>query len=112
MRTKLNGASSKSDLPEKQLEDAVETITSLCGSWVLYSDGSAKDGTNDGGSAVVVTRGNANDPERVTAVRKAGAQQTSSFETEVEALLLAVQWCCNNNSSDVHNSDDNQVVIL
>ena len=92
----LDGGSKKSDPPETQLLDALETLTRLPGSNTLYSDGSAIKGTREGGSAVVVTKGDCRNPERIVALRKPGGQRTSSFETEVEALLMATQWCHNN----------------
>jgi len=59
---------------------------------VVYTDGSAKEGSRDGGAAAVVTRGGADQPVLVEVRREAAGKVTSSFQAEVRALRLALEW--------------------
>ena len=89
----LRGGSCADDPDEVRCADAVDSIQSL-GQFDLtvYVDGSTVQGTNCGGSAAVVTCGAPMDPATVAIRRKKGVVCTSSFETEVEALCLALEW--------------------
>ena len=59
---------------------------------VIYTDGSAKEGTRDGGAAAVVTKESADRPEQVEVRREPAGKVTSSFQAEVRALRLAMEW--------------------
>ena len=82
---------------EKELsEDRKKAVLKLEGEEevdvVIYSDGSAKAGNRDGGAAAVVTRGNPNHPDRVEERKEAAGKVTSSFQAEVRAMRLAMDW--------------------
>ena len=66
----------------------------------LYTDGSASDGTFDGGAAVVITSGPARSPTVVEVWKRRGSPLTCSFEEEKEAMSMAVQWIISNESED------------
>ena len=69
----------------------------------MYTDGSAHGGITNGGSASlvpqVVQRATRLSSTRPTAVAK-GNKWTSSYETEVTALLLAVEWLARGSFGD------------
>ena len=88
----LDGGSSKEDIKEVVLRDAINTIDRISCDYVVYTDGSAQGGVNDGGSAAVVTEGKACNPQILAIKRKKGPVRTSSFEAEVSALDLALDW--------------------
>ena len=82
-------------------EDSVQTIGRISnGGVTIYTDGSAVGGVSLGGSAAVVTRGDPSEPVRLEVWRQKGRRVTSSFETEVSALLLAVGWLEENHASE------------
>ena len=66
----------------------------------FYTDGSASDGTSDGGAAVVITSGPARSPTVIEVWKRRGSPLTSSFEEEKEAMSMAVQWIISNESED------------
>ena len=59
---------------------------------IIYTDGSAQGGCEFGGSAAVFTTGTATDPLLLDERCSKGRRWTSSFETEVTAINLAIQW--------------------
>ena len=63
---------------DNSVEKAVNTINDNCPEFVIYTDGSAAEGTRDGGSAVVVTTGDPREPEVVQAIKIRGRTLTSS----------------------------------
>jgi ribonuclease HI len=60
--------------------------------WTIFTDGSAKEGVRDGGAAVVVTSGAVDEPEEVEVLREAAGKVTSSFQAEVKAIRMALEW--------------------
>jgi ribonuclease HI len=68
------------------------TIDAAHAGTTIYTDGSASGGTTDGGSAVVITTGTAEEFREVAVLRCRSAGITSSFEEEREALRLAAEW--------------------
>ena len=61
----------------------------------IYTDGSAERGYKNGGSAAVVTSGPATDSVKITSITRKERRITSSYKTEVTAMLLAVGWIKN-----------------
>ena len=58
----------------------------------IYTDGSATEGTVNGGSAAVITRGDQAFPEVLETIKSKGRSCTSSYEEEQVALELAKDW--------------------
>ena len=101
VRTSLSGGTMKRSNQASLLADAISTIDNTeHHEYVVYTDGSAHGGITNGSSASIVTRGPAGNPSLVdTAVAK-GNRWTSSYETEVTALLLAVEWLARGSFGD------------
>jgi ribonuclease HI len=59
---------------------------------LLYTDGSAFEGVRCGGAAAVVTRGDPENPERVDVRACAAGLVASSYQAEVCALGVALEW--------------------
>lgn len=89
----LRGGSCKSDSEATKLADTVDTIRSLGQfDFIICTDGSAEGGVHCGGSAAVVFSGQVDHMVEVAVRRQRGAAFTSSFETEVSALVLGLEW--------------------
>jgi ribonuclease HI len=88
----LSGGSTKKDPTETLHADAATTILEANADRVFYTDGSAEAGVRRGGSAAVVTSGGPRDLQIEWVLRRKGAWRTSSFETELAALHLAMDW--------------------
>jgi ribonuclease HI len=69
-------------------------VDSLLADVNIYTDGSCKDGTRDGGAAAVVTFGTFDDPQRLEVVKAKGDTHTSSYNEETRALNLGIDWLC------------------
>ena len=76
---------------EETKQKAIETIRNIDATWTIYTDGSVKDGTRDGGSAMVVTTGDPLDPQTIFSETIRGRMLTSSFDEEKEALGAEVR---------------------
>ena len=93
VRISLSGGSSKRHSDKELLIDAINTITEVgTHEYAIYTDGSAERGFKNGGSAAIATTGPASEPTIVHSSSRKGNSLTSSFETEVMALLLATEW--------------------
>jgi len=57
--------------------------------FTLYTDGSASDGTFNGGAAMVITSGPAHSPTVIDIWKRRGSALTSSFEEEKETMAIA-----------------------
>ena len=90
--TSLPGIDSKNECPTRILAAAYARISELNGSITIYSDGSATEGTVNGGSAAVITRGQPSIPEEIEVLMKKGASLTCSFDEEAAAMNLAMDW--------------------
>jgi len=88
----LVGVKSKSDPPEVIRDAAMHMITNSGADIVIYTDGSADAGMLKGGAAAVITEGCPESPEVREVIKVRGAQHTSSYEEEVEAMRRAVDW--------------------
>jgi ribonuclease HI len=89
----LRAGTGCSNSPEARLADATDTIRSYGQpDYYIFTDGSAEGGARCGGSAAVVTQGEPSALSVMEVLRSRGAAHTSSFETELEALRLALEW--------------------
>jgi ribonuclease HI len=89
----LRGGSLRNAPAETRLADALDTIQSLGQfDFTVFTDGSAEGGVQFGGSAAVILCGPFGELQPVATRRERGAVLTSSFETEVRALEMAVDW--------------------
>jgi ribonuclease HI len=75
---------------------ALRTIRSSQADWVIYTDGSASEGTSNGGSGLIVTTGDPEVPDTIYSETIRGRLLTSSYEEEREAMLAAVAWLQDN----------------
>ena len=82
----------KADFAAKR-ESTIKCIDSLKPTITIYTDGSADAGTKEGGSAAIVTSGNADLPVQMDKILSRGAAYTSSFEEELWAAISAARWC-------------------
>jgi ribonuclease HI len=78
-------------------ETALKVIREALVDWVLYTDGSASEGTTNGGAGLVVTTGDPSEPLTVYSEKIRGRRLTSSYEEEREAMLAAASWLRDNN---------------
>ena len=90
----LEGVSSRHDDQEKIRAAAEEVVTSWTGDLIIYTDGSAAEGCRQGGAAAVVQM--LSDPPRTEVIMKKGAEFTSSFEEESQAMIAAATWIAEN----------------
>ena len=94
-------------------EAAIQTIDSYEKDTVIYTDGSCKDGTEDGGAAAVVTTGSARYPIELEVLQKKGSRYTCSYDEEKAAMNLALDWMLKNSkSSDAVICTDSQSLVL
>ena len=97
--TVLKGGSGKSSNKDTLLHDTIDTLSSSATpDIIIYTDGSAKSGIANGGSAAIITTGPASNPTRISSISETGRRWTSSYETEVSALNLAVKWLQDNDN--------------
>ena len=80
-------------------EAAIQTIDGYGKDTVIYTDGSCKDGTENGGAAAVITTGSARNPIELEVLTKKGARYTCSYDEEKSAMNLALDWMLENNRS-------------
>ena len=66
-----------------------ERIDNHCADYIIYTDGSVTLGSKDGGFAVVITQGSANNPRTIDTIKKWEQAFTCSFE-ELSALSMAL----------------------
>ena len=73
--------------------DAIRVIHESEAKWVIYTDGSASEGTHFRGSAaMVVTQGDPENPVTIDEQKTKGRILTSSYEEEKEAMDSAIKW--------------------
>ena len=80
-------------------EAAIQTIDGYGKDTVIYTDGSCKDGTENGGAAAVITTGSARYPIELEVLKRKGAKFTCSYDEEKNAMNLALDWILENNRS-------------
>ena len=97
----LEGGSSRDTPEEVRRADALTTIRSFGRRRaIIYTDGSAEGGVRSGGSAAIICNDDPDDPRVLLSLGQTGPAFTSSFETEVWALLLAARWLGENGGAD------------
>ena len=77
--------------------DAIRVIREREAKWVIYTEGSASEGTHFGGSAMVVTQGDPENPVTIDKIKTKGRIITSCNEDEKEAMDSAIKWLEKNN---------------
>ena len=90
----------KSDTAENKLNASIRRIRELQSVYTIYSDGSADGGSTDGGAAAVVTTDDPTTPTTIKTIMQRGRAHTSSYEEEVAAATMAVQWIRDNCSAE------------
>ena len=94
-------------------EAAIQTIDGYEKDTVIYTDGSCKDGTENGGAAAVITTGSARYPVELEVLQKKGNKYTCSYDEEKAAMNLALDWMLENSrSSDAIICSDSQSLII
>ena len=88
----LPGISGKGDSIDTILKSALRRISEIGARFNIYSDGSAREGTKNGGAGVVITTGDPSRPTIVETIKILGAPLTCSFEEERRAIQRAVEW--------------------
>ena len=96
----LPGITGKTDEKAKKRRAAIERINSMVADLVAYTNMSATVGCKKGGSAAVITTGDAIHPEMQHVIRRKGANHTLSYEEECQALEDALQWIKFNTEPD------------
>ena len=96
----LPGVSSRHDSETIRRRSAISCIDDFHANLVIYTDGSADAGKRMGGSAAIVTWGNADAPIEEKSILRKGAALTSSYEEELQAMFDAVRWIIENGTSD------------
>ena len=81
-------------------EQAIRVIDNYDVDTVIYTDGSCKDGTEDGGAAAVITTGTARYPVVLETLQRKGSKYTCSFEEEKQAMILALMWTSKENNAN------------
>ena len=88
----LPGCSGKDDSEAAKIEAALARIRAINAEAIIYTDGSAAGGTLDGGAAAVITSGDPSHPLVSETMKKRGAIYTASYDEEVLAMEMAVEW--------------------
>ena len=103
IHTGLANNSKKNSSHVTLLEDAISSI-SMHGptKFTIYTDGAADAGIKNGGSAAIITTGGPSNPTLIKTLSCKGSRWTSSYETEVTALLLAANWIKQEGTEEDH----------
>ena len=86
----LDGPSNGSN--QSKSEMAIRIIDRYDSCIQAYTDGSCTAGMEDGGAAAVITRGSARNPQVIKTIKKRGKKYTCSFDEELTAMGLALDW--------------------
>ena len=100
------GLKGKSEEEAKRRETSYARIREINADYILYSDGSAEGGVEQGGAGVVVTTGDPEDPTVIDTLAKRGSTLTCSYNEEETAMHMAVDWI------DDHCITDTRVAII
>ena len=87
---------------------SIARINELRPDITIYTDGSADGGCRQGGSAAVITSGDAEDPVKLHVIRTKGAAYTTSCEEECQALKDAIDWAAIQNPDRILICTDSQ----
>ena len=101
-----------SDKMNVATEAAIQTTDEYEKDTVIYTDGSCKDGTENGGAAAVITTGSTRNQIELEVLPKNGSKYTCSYEEEKSAMNLAQDWMLENyRSSDTIICSDSLSVL-
>ena len=94
-------------------QNAIAMIDGYQVNTVIYTDGSCKGGTEEGGAAAVITTGTAANPVVLETIMKKGGKYTSSYEEERSALKEALKWMLvNQKYDDTVVCSDSQALLI
>ena len=88
----MPGIIDREDPGPKKKAATIARLDSFNADFTVYTDGSASAGCAKGGAAAVVTRGTAENPVVLKELKTKGAAFTSSYEEELSAATMAVDW--------------------
>ena len=108
----LQGISGKDDDPELILSTAINVINGFGMETNIYTDGSVLEGFMLGGSGVVITQGPAESPTEIARLKRRGAYFTCSYDEEVHALELTMDWLERNRPGPVAIITDSQSLCM
>ena len=100
------GLKGKSEAEASRRELSYARICDIDAEYVLYSDGSAAGGVEQGGAGVAVTFGDPENPTVIDTLTKRGSTLTCSYNEEETAMHMAVDWI------DDHCITDTRVAII
>ena len=86
------GTSKKESADDVLRRSTLDAIRESHADVVIYTDGSCDAGVRKGGSAAVVTSGDPERPVVATTLSRRGKDITCSYEEEIEAMKLALEW--------------------
>ena len=90
--TTIPGISGKDAPPDILRSETLRRISELAPRITIYTDGSAAEGTYRGGASAVITTGPPESPTVDEVNQQKGAPLTSSYEEEVAAMSLIIEW--------------------
>ena len=90
--TSVPGINGWADDNNLKRQCSLSIISSYQADYVTYTDGSASEGTRNGGAAAVVTRKSTLQPYVVTTIKTKGRTFTSSYEEEAAAMESELSW--------------------
>ena len=99
------GIESRKDEDGVKREASLKAIRESGDEIVIYTDGSAKEGTRNGGSAAVITTGDPSSPQVLHTIRRKGREITCSYEEEAAAMEDAIRWADQNGKSTLIVTD-------
>ena len=88
----LYGIESKDDPASKIRAAALDRARQLNAQYNIYTDGSASAGVLNGGAGVVITQGDPAEPTVLGRLLKKGAGITCSFDEELRAMQMTLDW--------------------
>jgi ribonuclease HI len=88
----LEVITSKNESDEKKQAAAAARITNLAPDLVVYTDGSATEGTRNGGAGAVVAINDPWNPVVNTTILTKGAAFTSSYDEELRVMTTTADW--------------------
>ena len=94
------GLSGKADTDARKLQLSYDRIRDIEADYIIYSDGSAAGGVEDGGAGAVITTGDPESPMVICSLMRRGSRLTCSYAEEVSAMHLAMDWVETNCSHD------------
>ena len=82
-------------MEEENRDQAIRTLKiGETANFTVYTDGSAVEGSRNGGAAAIVTKGNPDNPVVVEVLKELAGAIMSSTQAELVALRMALDWLC------------------